>query len=265
MKTETLSKPFSLERVGLLMRNRLFEDVNAIAIVIGVSAGLNVLSLIMGKSALFNRPLNGSGQTIWFMFICLGGILLAGRAFQQMHNGRGGSDWLLLPATPLEKYTAAFASYVVAYPLLASLVAFGLSAVLEGLAFLFNAPRGVIFNPLIGLDEYSITGYVIFASFALAASARFAKLPLVKTAAIAIAWGIAFGLVFMGGLVVFTPEGRTMMTHHHAFLDLHYGPGRGQEPILEWIMRISCYVSGIFAIAYGYFRVAEKEAIDEVQ
>lgn len=265
MNNDTANKAFSFERVALLSRNRLLEDFAPFLIAIGALAGLNILSLLLGGSAFFNRPDGHSGQTAWPFLIWLGGILLAGRAFSQMHNGRGGSDWILLPATPFEKYAAAFASYLIVYPVLAALAAFGLSAVLEGLAIVLKAYRGVVFNPLAGLDEGSVFGYLFFVTAALAASARFAKLSLVKAGALFTAWGAFMAFLFVFGLMVMTPEGREAMANHR--FSQHFEPDfvPASQPALIWIGRAWAWVSCAAAAVYGYFRVAEKEAIDEVQ
>lgn len=160
MNDTTVRTPFSPERVALLARNRLLEDLSPFLIALGALAGLNVLSILLGGAAFLNHPSRHSGESGWAFLIWLGGVLLAGRAFSQMHNGRGGSDWILLPATSFEKYAAAFVSYVVVYPLAAALAASGLSAILEGLAALLKASPGVVFNPLAGLDEGSVFGYL---------------------------------------------------------------------------------------------------------
>ena len=263
MRPEILDKKFSLERVGLLMRNRAMEDLGAFLIVAGVCAANNILSLIFSDTAAFNHPFSSHGETIWCMIIVLGGLLYAGRAFRAMHDGRGGADWILLPATPLEKYVAAFASYVLFYPVLASLAAFGLSAAFEGVARALHGASGVIFNPLIGLSLSGVAGYATLASLALAASARFSKIPLVKAAALASAWGVVLGLFFLGGLLVFTPEGREVLARHHR--DFQFASNPEEEPLLTWLFRAFAAATGVFAVTYGYFRVAEKEAADEVQ
>jgi len=199
------------------------------------------------------------------MIICLGGFLLAGRAFQQMHNGRGGSDWLLLPASPLEKYSAAFATYVIAWPTAAAIASVCLSAMLEGIALLLKSPTGIVYNPLAGLDWGDIACFVIFLSSALAASARYAKLPLVKAGALVTAWGIVLALLFMCGIVLFTPEGRAAFAMRHAHGDFQFSPVVTEESLLTWLGRISMVVTAVLAVVYGYFRVSEKEAVDEVQ
>lgn len=265
MRKQTLLKAFSLERVGLLMRNRFLDDLTALLIGLAVVAGFNVLCLILRQPGFFNASSGRAGESAWSMAIALGGVLLAGRAFHQMHDGRGGSDWILLPATPLEKYLAAFSSYVIAYPILASIAALALSAALEGLAFVLRAPRSGIFNPVGGLSFEDVEAYLVFTSFALAASARFAKLPLVKTAAIATGWCIACALVGTLGLLLLTPEGRAALVDFHTPINLHFGPGHPDEHVLGWILRISIWISCVFAVAYGYLRVSEKEAVDEVQ
>ncbi len=265
MNTATVQKPFSFERLALLTRNRLLEDLAPFLIALGAVAGLNLLSLILGGAAFFDHPSRHSGQTAWSFLIWLGGVLLAGRAFAQMHNGRGGSDWILLPATPLEKYAAALVSYLVVYPVAAALAATGLSAILEGLAILLQGSRGVIFNPLTGLDERSLFGYLFFVTASLAASARFGKLSLVKAGALFAVWGAVLGFLFVFGLLMTTPEGREALTHRHFSYRFHPDFDPASQPVLLWLGRAWGWFSWAAAAVYGYFRVAEKEAVDEVQ
>lgn len=265
MNTATVQKPFSFERLALLTRNRLLEDLSPFLIALGAVAGLNLLSLILGGAAFFDHPSRHSGQTAWSFLIWLGGVFLAGRAFAQMHNGRGGSDWILLPATPFEKYAAALVSYLVVYPVAAALAATGLSATLEGLAILLRGSRGVIFNPLTGLDERSLFGYFFFVTASLAASARFGKLSLVKAGALFAAWGAVLGFLFVFGLLVMTPEGREALAHRHFSYRFHPDFDPASQPVLLWLGRAWGWFSWAAAAVYGYFRVAEKEAVDEVQ
>ncbi len=265
MNNETVFRPFSFERVALLARNRLLEDVAPFVIALGTLAALNLLSLLLGGVAFLNHASPRSGQTGWPFLIWLGGVLLAGRAFSQMHNGRGGSDWILLPATPFEKYAAAFVSYLVVYPLAAGLAASGLSAVLEGLTSLLGGSPGVIFNPLAGLDEGSLFGYLFFVTAALAASARFGKLSLVKAGALFAAWAAFLGFLFMLGLLLSTPEGREALGNRHFSYRFRPDFHPASEPALIWLFRAWGWLSWAAAAVYGYFRVAEKEAVDEVQ
>ncbi len=265
MNETTVNKTLSPERVALLTRNRLLEDLPPFLIALGTLAALNLLSLLLGGVAFLNHSSPRSGQTGWPFLIWLGGVLLAGRAFAQMHNGRGGSDWILLPATPFEKYAAAFVSYLVVYPLAAALAASGLSAVLEGLAVLLRGSPGVIFNPLAGLDEGSLFGYLFFVTAALAASARFGKLSLVKAGALFAAWAAFLGFLFMLGLLLSTPEGREALVHRSFAREFHPDFEAAAKPALVWLGRIWGWGSWAAAAVYGYFRVAEKEAVDEVQ
>ncbi len=265
MNDTTVRTPFSPERVALLARNRLLEDLSPFLIALGALAGLNVLSILLGGAAFLNHPSRHSGESGWAFLIWLGGVLLAGRAFSQMHNGRGGSDWILLPATSFEKYAAAFVSYVVVYPLAAALAASGLSAVLEGLAALLKASPGVVFNPLAGLDEGSVFGYLFFVTASLAASARFGKLSLVKAGALFSAWAAFLGFLFVLGMLLSTPEGREALGNRHFSYRFRPDFDPASEPVLIWVFRAWGWFSWAAAAVYGYFRVAEKEAVDEVQ
>ena len=163
MTKETLRSPFSPARVALLVRNRALEDFPALAIGAGILAGINLLFIILGGRTLMNE----SGGESWTFMISMAGFLLAGSAFKGMHDGRSGTDWLLLPATSLEKYSAGMFTYLVLYPVAAAIAATGLSALLSLAELVAGGKGGHIWNPLrsMGIDGWInyATGALVFA------------------------------------------------------------------------------------------------------
>ena len=204
-----LETRFSVGRIALLMRNRLYDDLPAMAITAGGIVAVNILTIIAGATPFFNNAL-GRGS-LWSLAIALGGILLAGNAFGKMHDGRSGPDWVLLPASSEEKYLSALIAYLPVYLVAAALTATALSAALAGIGILVGTGGGIIWNPLSPRLLEGVEIYLSFSLVALVGSARFRKFALGKTAAVLFAAGIASSLILVGVLLLVTDEGRAAL------------------------------------------------------
>lgn len=265
MSQKTLQKPFSATRVALLMKNRALEDLPAFGIGAGILAGLNLLTIIISGRAAMNET---KGES-WMIVICIAGFLFAAAAFKNMHDSRSGTDWLLLPATSLEKYTAALLFYAIIYPIAATATALGLSALLSLVELLAGGPGGRIWNPLtVGFEGWTAyaTGIFIFA----AGSAAFRKRAFIKTLGLSISYTlVCMGLFLAAIYLVRRFQGLSFSGIHSFFnsdINLSEGVSAGAQRAIDTIFQIVRYaIVPLFAIFYGYFRVAEKEARDEVQ
>jgi len=264
MTKETLTQPFSPARVVLLVKNRALEDLPAFGIGAGILAGLNLLTIIISGRAVMN---NSNGQS-WVVIISIAGFLLAAAAFKGMHDGRAGTEWILLPATSLEKYTAALIFYAILYPLAAAAAASALSALLSLVELIAGGPGGRIWNPLsAGFDGWVnyATGALIFA----AGSAAFRKRAFIKTMGISIAYAlVCMGLLLIGMYLVRKLQGLPLSFSGSFQNEMNFSGNitLGAQRAMDVIMQIMRYaLIPLFAIFYGYFRVAEKEARDEVQ
>lgn len=265
MTKETLRKPFSVARVALLTKNRIFEDLPAVAIGAGILAGINLLFIVLGRRAMMN---DSSGQS-WMFVISLSGLLLAGSAFKGMHDGRSGTDWILLPATSLEKYAAGLLTYLIIFPLASAVAATGLSAVLSLAELAAGGPGGRIWNPLLaaglrGWIDYA-TGALVFA----AGSAAFRKRAFIKTLGFTTAYVlVASGILLATVLFVRKASGLPVpdFVFNHGDLRVAGDLSMNTPPVVDTILGVVRYaLVPLFALLYGYFRVAEKEARDEVQ
>ena len=154
---------FSFRRCALLVRNRLYDEAGSVGIGAAVMVGLNLLGLILSRRAWLNE--SGSDQA-WSFAVILGGLLLASQAFKGMHDGKAGSEWLLLPASPLEKYAAAAADYLVIYPLVASAGAALASLLLSLLERALGGAGGTVWTPVLAggfraWGEYAIAATIL--------------------------------------------------------------------------------------------------------
>jgi hypothetical protein len=265
MTNATLKKTFSMERTALLVRNRAFEDFPSIAIVAGILAGINLLSILIVGKAVMNDP---DGQS-WSFVISLAGLILASSAFKGMHDGRSGTDWLLLPATSLEKYAAALVSYLILLPIAAAIATTGLSALLSLVELIAGGQGGRIWNPI---QAFGFEGWVYFATGALvfaAGSATFRKRALIKTLGIVTVTVLfASGLLFVAFIGVRNIQGLPVpfVRMSDGGWNINGDVSMKASPAIDTLLGIVRYaLVPLFTLLYGYFRVAEKEARDEVQ
>ena len=271
MEARSIDKRFSLARLALLIRNRVLEEASIVGIGAAVAFALNLLGILGAHRAFFN------GNGLWVPAIALTGLLLAAQAFKGMHDGKAGTEWILLPATPLEKYAAAFADSLILLPLAAATGAMALSASLSLIERAVGGPGGSIWTPFHTEVLRAWADYAVAAVVVLAGSAAFRKAALIKTAGMAIAYSLAAGLVLSVGLFLILKGNSAFGSA--AGISIFGNMGRGfsvsgeGSKISEGAQKAVNLVSGIaqyavlpaFAILFGAAKVAEKESRDEVQ
>ncbi|MBL8968345.1 MAG: hypothetical protein JNG85_15170 [Spirochaetaceae bacterium] len=271
MKALDVTARFSIERIALLLRNRLLEDLPGFAIGFAILLGLNALTLLLGKTAFMNERSGG----IWTVFVVSSGILLSSFAFKGMHSGRSGPDWLLLPATPLEKYGAALLAYVLIFPLAASAVSTGLSALLYLVERALGGSGGVIWTPLLSGGFETWGAYAVMSLVFLAGSATFRKRAPLKTFGVLTGYGLVMAFILIGGVFLIY-RSRGLLTTEFDFRNGVFNiegaeglaalDGERVGGIYETAMNILFYgILPLFSLGFGYLKVAEKEARDEVQ
>lgn len=267
MKREDIDRTYSFKRIGLLMRNKAYEDMPSLGIGLAILAGINLLSILFGKTAVMN-----DGDAFSYVgVIIISGLLLSSMDFKSMH-GRTSTDWILLPASALEKYSAALASHVILYPVLASFALMALSAMLSLVERLAGGGGGNIWHPFTK-DALRIYGeYAVVAVAFLAGSAAFRKRAFLKTLGLSTTFVLVCSLLVLLGLRI------VYGAYSSDSLSVSFDSGTlsvmGTEIVNhEGFMRTVMYlVNGVrlilvpvFSLVFGYLRVYEKEARDEVQ
>jgi hypothetical protein len=269
MNPRELDRRFSPARTLLLLKNKLLEESAVPLIAAGVVFGLNLVVLLLGGEAPLNIRAASSGPVaLWGLGIALLGFYLASRAFKGMH-GRTGTEWILLPATIPEKYAAALAWLFIVWPVASAIGAMASSAALAGLQLLSGNGAGSVWHPFNRDGLELLLGYWSFAPVLVAGSAVFRKNALVKTLGVITATVVALMLVavplflsvygernvdgsFSFDSGVFTVEGNERL--------------EGVQGVLQALSDVWRFaILPGFALAFAYFRVAEKEASDEVQ
>ncbi len=270
----------SAKRIGLLIRNRFYDEGPGLGIGLGVIAGINLLSLLMSGSVWFNDP---HYLTAWTFAIFVGMIVLSLNSFRGMHDGKAGVDWMLLPASPLEKYLAAALDCFIIYPLLAAGSATLLSWLLSliqtavqsssqiGTMPRLNPEAPSFWSPLTA-GGFRLWGELaIMGSIIMAGSATFRKNPLIKTAGIAIVYSLVMGgIIMIAALIFFKGRnfnfGYTLMGDMSDFEIGNRVLSSRAGNAIKVLFDIAQYaLLPLFTVFYGYFKVYEKEARDEVQ
>jgi hypothetical protein len=273
MKAQSLDKPFSFERLGLLLRNRVLDEATIVGIGAAIAVAINLITLLLARSAVFNAQ---PGRTSpWEIGVCLGGLLLAGGAFKGMHDGKAGTDWILLPATGAEKYAAGLLDLAVVFPLAASALGVALSALLALVASAVGGRGAAVWLP-IGLgDLRAWADYAIAVSVILAGSTCFRKAALVKTVGLFIAYCLV--VLVLGSLGLWAQgffgrepgrisvDGSFSIVRGLFSFDGARVSARGQR-IASLAVDLTRYaLIPAFAVFFGAAKVAEKEGRDEVQ
>ena len=270
MKLGTMSGRFSPARAALLVRNRALEDAPAFAIGLGIILGANVLDLILARRAFINAD-----PQAWATVILLGCLAFASLSFKGMHDGRAGTEWILLPASPLEKYVSALACNLLLYPLAAILAAIASSAILVLGAALAGSPGAAVWTPFAWGFAELMRAYWAYATLALAlmaGSAAFRKRAPLKTLGAATVYILLVVGLLIGGFYLIARakyDGVVELSFRNGDFITEALSGLDEERIERYFelafKAMANVLAPLFALLYGYFRVFEKEARDEVQ
>lgn len=254
----------SLGRVLLLCRNSLLDELPLLGLGAAAIAAVNLVGMLLGAEIFYNEATG----TFWKGTVFFGGVLLGFYAFRPMHSGRGGPDWILLPATPLEKYAGAALLRLLVYPILALAASALLSALLFGAAGLAGRQPGRIFRPW-EIDLSFVLQFFGANLVAMAGSARFKKAPVPKTLALLSAYVLgAAGLSLLG--IVTAYKSRGLPVPDISFMNgLVMSSGAPASEALERSFQLGMDILSfglvpLFALVYGIATVGEKEAVDEV-
>jgi hypothetical protein len=271
MKAQSLERSFSLERTALLVRNRLFEEAPGVGIGAAIVLGINLIGLALAGQAPFNHmgnwQVNGAATqtSAWTWMIVVAGLLLAGMSLKAMH-GKAGTDWILLPAAPLEKYAAALLDCVVIFPVAAAIAGSFMSALLALVERIAGGGDGAIWLAW-GLDALEAWGkYTIAAVVLLAGSATFKKSALLKTLGVVIAYCMAVSVALSLGIWSFGLRNTDVGFAHGFFRATGMGASPRASRIVKILLDLMTYaIVPAFAVLFGAAKVAEKEGRDEVQ
>jgi hypothetical protein len=174
-----MSDQLSLRRLGLLVRNDLLLEQRLLLI---VSAVIAVLVLFGPAGAVyFGNTSVGFYRAVFLIALFSFGAVTTSMSFSDLHDRTTSTDFLLLPATSLEKTAARLlwgTAVVIVYLLLLTTA---LSIVVEVLKLAWTGGENVIFSPLDPIAWSVIPHYLVVQSFFFLGAAWFRRRNFIKT------------------------------------------------------------------------------------
>ncbi|MBC34804.1 MAG: hypothetical protein CL663_01985 [Bacteroidetes bacterium] len=205
-----MNQVFDIKRFTLLARLKFSLHKNALGLSI---AGYYALLFIIGFFIAYAHRNDASASFEGFHYVCmglmmiLGGVVLAGRAFQDMNTSEKSNFQIMTPASNLEKLILPLISTSIGW-LLFSYISYVIFALLFN--GIWSAAFGIHFEFFAGTEMFKIEyfgdqvlGFFVMHSVYLLGSAAFKKYPIVKTilTQFIINWGMM--LVALLGIIVF--------------------------------------------------------------
>lgn len=201
-------------------------------------------------------------------FLFLGGFITTSIIFSQdMFSRIGQHNWLMLPASRLEKFLAKGLLTAVAYPLALIILLTVVSLVVEAITLLFFGNPFMMFNPWSRYVDITMLHYVVTQSVFLLGATYFRKTHFVKTVLslgiIGIILGI-LGTVFVR--IIFAPYFTGPLGFHFSLDSYVMNEHLTLVKIAKWIGYIFYWaLLPLFCWFTAYLRVKEVQATDAVQ
>lgn len=198
MRKEVVFKPV---RFYLLLRNAVLLNKSAIGLVSGAFAAILLFISAIDALAVCTQGLH---QRLYLGILYLGGLIVTGRIFRELHDKVRGPAWLLVPASVLEKICSRIALSTVVYVACSMLMYFVFSMISETFNWLTFSRHHALFNPFEARILKGAALYVVLQSPFLAGAIYFRKHALSKTVLVLLGYFLVFSLVvFIGTRLIF--------------------------------------------------------------
>ena len=201
-------------------------------------------------------------------FLFLGGFILTSMSFSQdMFSKNGQHNWLMLPASSIEKFLAKALLTAFAYPL-ALIVLFTISSiVIETTARVFMGDPFSMFNPFTSDIGRMLLHYLVTQSVFLLGATYFKKTHFVKTvlslAVLATVVGMLFSLI---ARIAFAPYFDGLFVPKNMYVSMTILPESGAYTTFKTILSILYWaLLAPFCWFTSYQRVKEVQATDAIQ
>ncbi|MEX1238624.1 MAG: hypothetical protein WEB30_02875 [Cyclobacteriaceae bacterium] len=258
---------FSFTRFGMLFRQSLIHNYRMILLSgIGFCGGLFILLFLIQFGTDF-RPLTLRNYEILFMMLFSGlGIICAGTAFPDFRRRERALNYLLIPASPLEKFLLQFGNRVVLFvvitPALYWLVYNVEGNVIKIFYPHFSFESQLYLFPRPHPDAESLEGLIYTAVFSVillmlvipfTGASAFSRQPIIKTL-------FSLATIFFFNLFVAYVMFKVLgLQHYHP--DSSAGilfVVHGAEDVF-YVVAISAMLMSIGLLTAAYFKLKEKE------
>ena len=203
-------------------------------------------------------------------FLLLGGLIITSLSFaDDMFSKNGQQEWLMLPATSLEKFLAKGLLSAFAYPVALIVVFFVASVITEPIQLLFFGNPVTLFNPFTREVASQLALYWVWQSIFLLGATYFHKGHFFKTVLSLGVIGIVLGaLTLLFVKIVFSIKyGSSLRTFDviFSFDSLLFQPASGSIGSFRGLGKFIYFVAlPLFCWVTAFFRVEEVQATDAV-
>ncbi len=247
------------------------KDMSTYALVIVlILFGFETLQSLVARYAHSAFPLEVYSE-MFPSFLLLGGFIVTSLMFVEDMFGKDTQhDWLMLPATNLEKFASKAVLVTIAYPIALALLFFLTSLITEPIQLLVFGNPMALFNPFKDKDIWMLLAqYWVWNSVFLLGATYFHKAHFIKTVLAIGVIGLALsGLALLFIRIMFAIRFGNQMQMFDAFsyLDAQYVKQTVTSlQVFLIIGKILYYaVLPVFCMITAYFRVEEVQATDAV-
>ena len=250
------------ERLYLTARKDLFFTKRQFILVPStIAAFFLLIGLIAGSTG--SAPVDIYGG-LFTVTLYLGGLITTSSVFRDRHRQDSIHNWLMLPASTLEKFLVRFL-FSTAGVIIIALMTVWISSLLISLANLLLYGHSVLlFNPLSSEIWYGLQGYLALHSLFFLGASWFKKNHLIKTLLTLFVIQILIGLISSGFGYIFIFR----LFRENRFL-METTPFVGNWPLsgrtiaaavrilVQGIIPLSCWTA-------AYFRLKEAEVKDGI-
>ncbi|MBL7007326.1 MAG: hypothetical protein ISR78_09625 [Spirochaetia bacterium] len=233
----------------------------------------NILTMIFSNPSYSDIATYYQSYFISFLFV--GGFIITSLSFREDMYGKSTQhNWLMLPASPLEKLSVKVIYSALLYPILLLLFITASSLIIEGLNTMIFGRHYLVLNPVDALYWKLIPIYIVTQSVFLLGAAYFRKASFVKTVLMLNLLGLVIGLItILAGRIIFNNYFDGMSIDSDLIInnfEIRFSSPEAFEGIIafrvfETIGKVLFWVFlAPFCWVVSYFRVREVQANDAV-
>ncbi len=188
-----MNQVLDIKRLGFLARRDMIDGWRGNAIASGAVAGSMFLLVVL--QALFDGQQSMDYSSYLIGTLIIWGSISASLAFTSLHDKTKNENYLMLPASSVEKTLVRLLSVSVATPIFIMILISLASLIAEGVTAIFFHTYFAALNPFQGMF-FKILGYVIIIqSVFFLGAAWFKKAHFIKTILTLILFSIVLGIV----------------------------------------------------------------------
>ena len=202
-----LKRDFNIKRFAALLKKSMFESYRSAivvsAAVFAVMLIIYVIAAIVGRNSgidsgftiMSARGSYALHDSLYSILLVVGGLIVTSLAFSEAHSKTKNHEWLMLPASNIEKMTGRLVLTSVGYAIASLAFYFVFSMIAAGVSSIFLGVNFTIFNPFNREVLLTVAHYLVAHSLFFLGAAFFRKYHFIKTALSLSGLGISFAIL----------------------------------------------------------------------